>query len=235
MNTTERRVLITGANRGLGLGFTTRYLEEGWAVIATARTPETATELLAVRDRVGERLMLQPLDVTRERSVTELAARLAGEDLHLDLVISNAGLAAAEEFGDWTAATFEALFRVNTVGPALLAQALAPLMREGAVLVNMSSGMGSMALNINPAGPLDAYAMTKAALNILSLRLATKLRGRGITVVAMNPGWVQTEMGGAEAPLTVAEAVRQATATIETLTTEHTGRYLSNTGDEIPW
>ena len=95
--------------------------------------------------------------------------------------------------------------------------------------------MGSIELNINPENPLDAYAVSKCALNILSRRLAEKLRPRGITVVSMNPGWVRTDMGGHEAPTTVDEAVDEMTSTIDSINAEDTGKFLASDGSEIPW
>ncbi len=116
-----------------------------------------------------------------------------------------------------------------------MAQAVAPRLRPGAKLVNISSGMGSMELNIGAGGPLDAYALTKAALNLLTRQLAEELRAANITVVAINPGWVRTAMGGPDAPTEVDTAVEQIVRTIRELRPEQSGHFLSAMGGMIPW
>lgn len=226
----ERTLLVTGASRGMGRGYVERYLREGWRVVATSRA---ALDLPELQDEQGDRLVTARLDVDDEASVAALGELLAGETL--DLVINNAGVSLDEPFGKWTAAAFERSFRTNTIGPALVAQAVAPRMRDGATLVNVSSGMGSIGLGLNPTDGLDAYAASKAALGMLTRRLAEKLRPRGIVVVAISPGWVQTEMGGAGAPTPVEVAVEQVAETIATLSSDATGRFLSERGEELPW
>ena len=152
-----------------------------------------------------------------------------------DLVINNAGLLVYESFGDWTADTFARVLQVNTIGPALLAQAVMRRMKPGSKLVNISSGLGSCGLNINPETGMDAYAASKAALNMITTRLAAKPECEKLIVVACDPGWVRTRMGGPEADLSVEESVVAITATIENLTPEHSGRFLSRQGDDLPW
>jgi NAD(P)-dependent dehydrogenase (short-subunit alcohol dehydrogenase family) len=226
-------VLITGANRGLGLGFTNHYLAQGCRVVAAARKPADSTALDDLHSRFGGQLKAIELELTREASITGATAALTG--FEFDLVINNAGTLTDEAFGAWTAATFAQTLAVNTTGPALLAQALLPLMKPGSKLVNISSGLGSCGLNTNPETGLDAYAASKAALNMITCRLAAKLESRGITVVACDPGWVKTRMGGDEAELTVAESVDAITATIARLTVADSGRFLSRHGDDLPW
>ena len=181
----------------------------------------------------GDRLVSVQLDVASEQSIKSMAAELKG--FELDIVINNAGVSVEEDFGNWTPAGFEANLKINATGPALVAQALTPLMKSGSRLVNMSSGMGSLALNINPENGLDGYAMSKAALNILTRRLASKLEPRGITVISIVPGWVRTDMGGDEAPITVDESVGAMAQVIDRLTPQQTGRFLAATGQEMPW
>lgn len=227
--------LITGAARGIGLGFTRHYLEQGHTVVATVRSLDASKHLQPLAQTYNDHLKLLELDVSSDRSVAGLAGTLQERETKLDLVINNAGVSIGKPFNEWTTENFETNFRVNAIGPALVAQCLVPLMADGGKLINVTSGMGSITLNINPSDPLDAYAMSKAALNMLTRRLAEKLRPRGITTVALSPGWVQTEMGGSSAPTTVEDAVQQITATIASLTLEQTGTFVGEDGAEMPW
>jgi NAD(P)-dependent dehydrogenase (short-subunit alcohol dehydrogenase family) len=232
-NEAMKTVLITGANRGLGLGFTRHYLAKGHRVFATARNPAACAEFATLRADFGERFHTLSLDLTSEASITALAAELAG--IAPDIVLNNAGILFDEAFGEWTAEAFTQSMATNVTGPALVAQAVAPRMKEGSKLVNISSGLGSCGLNINPETGLDAYAASKAALNMITCRLAAKLQPYGIIVVACDPGWVRTRMGGENADLTVAESVAAITATIDDLTPDDTGSFLSRQGKAIPW
>jgi NAD(P)-dependent dehydrogenase (short-subunit alcohol dehydrogenase family) len=226
-------VLITGTNRGLGLGFTRHYLERGCRVFATARNPAGCVALRDRREAFGDRLVLAELDLVREDSIADAVSSLA--DTPLDLVINNAGALVDETFGTWSAETFTRLLAVNTIGPALLAQALLPRMKPGSKLVNISSGLGSCGLGINPETGLDAYAASKAALNMITCRLAAKPEGEGRIVVACDPGWVRTRMGGPEADLSVEESVAAITAMIDELELTDSGRFVSRHGKTLPW
>lgn len=228
-------VLITGANRGIGLGLAQHYLKIGCAVVATARAPEITEVFKTLEVEYGDRFIPVALEVTLEESIDEMVEALKERDVQLDLVINNAGISVEERFGEWTADHFDNHFHVNAAGPALVAQAVVPFMKAGSKLINVSSGMGSLDLNINPENGLDAYAMSKAALNMLTVRLAMKLKSNGVIVATINPGWVQTEMGGPEAPMSIDEAVRALVATIDLLKLEQTGGFYEYNGDELPW
>ncbi len=226
-------VLITGASRGIGLGLAKQYLKEGCAVAATATDPENTAVFAELKAEYGDTFFPVKLNLTDEASICALREKLAG--FAFDLAINNAGISVEENCGAWTQIHFENHFKVNATGPALVAQVIFPLMKTGAKLVNMTSGMGSLEMNINPLNGLDAYAMSKAALNMLTRRLAEKLRPKSILVTAISPGWVQTDMGGADAPATVDEAVRDLTATIAQLKPEQSGAFLSEKGEILPW
>jgi NAD(P)-dependent dehydrogenase (short-subunit alcohol dehydrogenase family) len=228
-----KTVLITGANRGLGLGFTRHYLERGCRVFACARDWDPSPDSAGMRERFGERFRPVDLDVSDEQAVAALPAALDGA--MLDIAINNAGTLQDEAFGGWSAATFETALSVNCTGPALVAQALLPLLKRDSALVNISSGLASNGLNINPETGLDAYAASKSALNMVTRRLAAKLGPRGITVVAIDPGWVRTRMGGEEAELSVDESVSDVTGTIAGLGPEQGGLFLSRKGELLPW
>ncbi|NNJ79587.1 MAG: SDR family NAD(P)-dependent oxidoreductase [Xanthomonadales bacterium] len=228
-----KTVLITGANRGLGLGFTRHYLKQGARVFASARDLTSIDAFEELSSTHGERFTAILLDAALESSIKEAASKLKG--VRFDLVLNNAGVCPDEAFGTWKADTFATAFAVNATGPALISQAMAPLMNPGATLVNISSGLGSCGANLSPETGLDAYGASKTALNLITRRLATKLATKKITVVAISPGWVQTRMGGEQADLTVGESIAAVTATIEDLGLERSGSFLTRSGDSIPW
>ncbi|MEO0793980.1 MAG: SDR family oxidoreductase [Verrucomicrobiota bacterium] len=228
-----KTVFITGANRGIGFGFVRQYLSDGWLVIAAIRNPKSATVFDELPSVDRERLTTVAVDVGDEASIDRLPEALSG--VRLDCVINNAAISIDENLGEWTGDALAENFRVNTIGPALIAQALVPQLNPGAKLINMSSGMGSCEYNLHPLTNLDAYTMTKAAVNILSRRLAEKLRDKEVAVAALSPGWVQTDMGGPGATMTVEDAVATMVRVIDQLTLEQSGSFLSETGEPLAW
>lgn len=228
-----KTVFITGANRGIGLGLASAYLKAGARVIGTARRPEAAESFTLLSQTYPEGFGSVPLDVTDEASIVALPGLLEGDQV--DCLINNAGISLEESFGSWTSRGFEVNFQANTLGPALVSQAMASLMVKGATIVNMTSGMGSIELNLNPQTGLDAYAVSKAGLNFVTRRLAEKFKERAIAVVAVSPGWVRTDMGGSNATTSVEEAVRCLVQTIDAVTIEQTGAFLTETGEPLPW
>ena len=221
-------VLITGANRGIGLEYARQFEAKGYTVIGTARQPDEATELKALGVRV------EALDVTDAASVAALAKRLDG--VPIDVLINNAGIGDRDDTDVLATdfATFERTLAVNTIGPLRVTQALLPNLRAGTRkhIVNMSSRLGSIALN---NGKFPAYRASKAALNQVSRSLSIDLGKQGFVVVAVHPGWVRTDMGGAEAPLLPDESVRGLLALIERLAASDNGRFYDYLGAEIPW
>lgn len=231
----RHNILVTGADRGIGLGFVRHYLENGSQVVATSRRTRSTDDLVELTEEYAGRLCVMPLDVTDEASISQFAKDIGAQGITFGVVISNAGVTVEESFGQWTSRTFEANFLVNTVGPALLVQAVDPYLEEGAKVVQISSGMGSTERNINPENGLDAYAVSKCGLNILSRRLAEKLRPRGIMVVSLDPGWVRTDMGGPEAPTSVNESVGAMALTIDNIGMGNSGSFLASNGKAISW
>lgn len=235
------RVLITGANRGIGLGLTERFLEGNAEVIATVRrtTPKAqdGSPLDALAKKAGTKLRILPLDVTQEESCKALDKALGTpNEGTIDVLVNNAGL--GEEFThSLTETAFPKLlsaFETNAVGPLRVTMALRErLRRPGAKIVNITSRMGSIA--DNSSGGAYAYRMSKAALNMATKTLALEWRSQGILAVVVHPGWVKTDMGGANAPTPVAEATRQIKQLIEKLTMEDTGKFLHAKGEELPW
>jgi NAD(P)-dependent dehydrogenase (short-subunit alcohol dehydrogenase family) len=225
---TKKTVLITGANRGLGLEFARQYQAAGWHVIGTARAPESATDLRALEVRVMQ------LDVADPASVERLAGGLAGQPV--DLLINNAGIfprvSTLEEtdFGD-VARTLE----VNTIGPMRVTLALLPNLRraETRQIISITSGLGSIANN--SSGRYYGYRESKAALNMFTRSLAVELQDEGFTCVVMSPGWVRTDMGGPNATLSPEESISGMRAVIERLQPSDSGNYWNYDGQQLPW
>ena len=232
-----RHALVTGANRGLGLEFTRQLLRGGTDVVATCRHPGRATALNTLAGEHPGRLHVLPLDVADARSHAELLRELplaVGAHARIDLLVNNAGvLHSGERFGSLTPANFEDSFRTNALGPLLLVQALAPVLAEGARVANLSSELGSIA-GTTRFGP-PSYNMSKAAQNMATVLLARALAGRGITVVALHPGWVRTDMGGEGASLAPTEAVAALLRVVAGLRPADSGRFLDWRGRAMPW
>ena len=237
MNTTHQRALVTGANRGLGLEFTRQLLARGSRVVATCRRPGKATALNALAGEYPGRLHVLPLDVAEPKSHAELARELPlvlGDDGRLDLLLNNAGvLHSGERFGRLGAGNLEHSFRTNAMGPLLLTQALAPLLADGARVVNLSSRLGSIASTGRFGTP--SYNISKAALNMATVLLAHALADRGIVVAAFSPGWVRTEMGGDSAEVAPEDAVAGILRQVDALDDADSGRFMGTDGDAIPW
>lgn len=230
-----RHTLITGANRGIGLGFARHHLAAGERVTACCRDPDGAAALQTLAAGSPDRLRIAQLDLTRDADLSALAASLADARASLDRVISNAGVSHEQAFGAIDPAAVRETFDVNGVGPLLLAQALLPFIAAGGQLVHLSSGLASIE-SAPRSGPVyDAYAMSKAGINMLTRRLAKPLAEQGITVVAISPGWVQTDMGGANADLTVDASVSSMSRTLDALPPGQSGAYLDHDGTPLPW
>lgn len=232
-----RHALVTGANRGLGLELVRQLLAAGGHVVATCRQPGRATALNTLAGEHPGRLHVLPLDVAAPKSQDELARELPlvlGEDGRLDLLVNNAGvLHSGERFGQLGLANLEDSFRTNAVGPLLLAQALAPLLADGARVANLSSELGAIGATSRFGTP--SYNISKAAQNMATVLLAHALRERGIVVAALHPGWVRTDMGGEGASLAPSEAAAGLLGVIAGLQAGDSGRFLDWRGRPLPW
>ncbi|GGK16184.1 SDR family oxidoreductase [Luteimonas terricola] len=237
MDTRPRTSLVTGANRGLGLEFIRRLLARGDHAIAACREPGRASALNALAGEHPGRLHVLPLDVADARSRAALAAELPlvlGDGGRIDLLLNNAGvLHSGERFGTLGEATLEHSFRINAMGPLLLTQALAPLLADGARVANLSSQLGSIAGCGRFGTP--SYNISKAAQNMATALLAHALAERGIVVVALHPGWVQTGMGGEQATETVGESATGLLGVIDGLDAGDSGRFLDWRGEALAW
>ena len=173
--------------------------------------------------------------MTDAASIAALPRQLTGP---VDVLVNNAGVAAAEEeFGAFDAATMARVLQINSIAPMLVTQALTPLLQKGGTapkVVCITSGLGSIT---NADGLIYglSYGMSKAALNMGVKKLAPELGRRGIAIVALHPGWVRTDMGGSAAPLRPPESIRGMLAVIDRLTVADTGRFLTYEGKELPW
>jgi NAD(P)-dependent dehydrogenase (short-subunit alcohol dehydrogenase family) len=215
-------VLITGANRGIGLEFARQYAADGWEVIATAR--QSSPELDALN------VSVEPLDLDAD-AVAGFAERISGP---LDLFIANAGTnhpmdtGGADNARDW-----QAMIMVNMIAPFQLGMALLPRICEArGKLICISSGMGSIEQN---SGGWIPYRTSKAALNMAWSCLALEAKRDGVTAVALSPGWVKTRMGGSGAEIGAQESVGSMRKLIERLGLADTGRFLRRDGSELPW
>jgi NAD(P)-dependent dehydrogenase (short-subunit alcohol dehydrogenase family) len=225
--------LVTGANRGLGLEFAHQLLARGERVIAACRHPGRALALTRLAGEHPGHLVILPLVLPDTRSIAELVREIATLDLRIGLLVNNAGmLVGGERFGAIEAKTLQDSFAANAAGPLLLTQALAPRL-ERAKVVNLSSRMGSIGSSEALQSP--SYSISKAALNMATRQLAHALAAQDGIVVAISPGWVSTDMGGANAPLTPHDSVAAMLRTIDALSGADNGRFLSESGATIPW
>jgi NAD(P)-dependent dehydrogenase (short-subunit alcohol dehydrogenase family) len=217
-------VLITGANRGLGLAFAQSYAADGWRVIATAREPERTTTLGTLPGDVS----VHALEVSDEAQLDKLARALRAEPI--DVLINNAGVRGETDTPGWLRT-----FAVNSIAPLRVAQALMPCLQRGErkVIASITSGLGS--IGDNTSGGSYAYRSSKAALNMAMKSLSVELAPRGFSVFVISPGWVQTDMGGGGAPLTPAESIAGMRRVIDAAGPAQNGKFLHYDGREYPW
>ncbi len=221
-----RTALITGANRGIGLELTRTLLDAGYKVNATFRSNKGGLEEID-----NENLRIYQMDVRDKMQISNLIQSLD----KIDLLINNAGVAD----GRWQSISeidiehaLEVL-NVNSVSPVLVTQQSLPKLKEGSKIVMMSSLMGSISDCMS--GRSYAYRASKTALNMFSIAMKNELESQGISILIIHPGWVETDMGGPHAPLSVEESVIGIMQRIEEQTLEMTGRYVQFDGTPIEW
>lgn len=228
------KLLITGANRGLGLEFVRQYAEAGWQVEACCRAPDQAAELSALANSWPHQITLHALDVTDNAAISALAQQLKGENL--DLLINNAGIKGAEEqdleqldFDSW-----QQVHKVNVMAPFAVSQAFHKHVAaaENGKIVIISSIMGSVGLNMAPS--MIIYRSSKAAVNMVMKSLANAL-APAVTVAAFHPGWVRTDMGGPGGDIDVKTSISGMRNVIDKLTPAENGGFFNYNGDDIAW
>jgi len=222
-------VLVTGANRGVGLEFVKSFAADGWRVHACARNVEKAKE---VRGLEGD-VVCHKLDVTNGLKVPSLARSMTEE--RIDILINNAGQRGAKGgFGKTDYEEWANVLQVNTLAPLRMVERFATLIEqsERKLVVNISSILGSIARS---GGADYVYRTSKAALNMVTKTLACDLEGRGVTVVSFHPGWVRTDMGGSGADITAQEAVAGMRKVIDGLSTADSGKFFNYDGAPLEW
>jgi len=230
-----KSALITGANRGLGLEVVRQLSQQGFHVFAAARRREAGEKAVVVLRESGAKVSVVELDVAQETSIRAAAQTVARQIAHLDVLVNNAAILDEESRSVFAteAATMREVLATNTIGPLLVAQALLPLLKKcpAGRIINVSSTAGSL----NEMGTYaPAYSISKAALNAVTRQLASALKGQGIAVNSVCPGWVRTDMGGRHAPRSLAKGAETivwlATAAPQNLT----GQFLRDR-KVIPW
>ncbi len=222
-------ILITGAGRGIGYELARQSLDKGWKVIGSVRSVEAQRELA---QKLPQMAVLN-FDVTDHKALEKVANAFHSP---IDVLVNNAGV-----IGDMPQATLDMDFdgfaktlAINTLAPLKVTQVFLPLLKQGnnPRLVNISSKMGRMEFS---ASDRIAYRASKAALNKITQGLATDLKEEGVTCIAMHPGWVQSDMGGAAADITPAESAAGILAVIQSLSIDDTGKFIDWDGTSRSW
>lgn len=230
-----RTVLITGANRGLGLALAVRFADEGWFVHATYRQGANREQLEAVAQEHSSCFKLHALDITDPQQAHALSTKLA--DSPIDLLINNAGIWGCPNMalGELASAPWLETFRTNTIAPMILTQALLPslLKSEMKCIVAISSDMASMTLN--DQGSTYYYRSSKAALNANFKSLSCDLKAQGVTVCMVHPGWLKTDMGGPNAPISAEEGAKGVYQLLAKADHGYNGRFIRCDGSDLPW
>lgn len=220
-------VLITGANRGIGLELAKLYTARGDAVTGVCR--ETSDELEDIADQV-----ISGIDLT-EPGAMNAVVTISEQLLEgpLDILINNAGVFTNETLDDMDFDRIRTQLEINALVPLELTLVLLPLMAEGSKIANITSRMGSIA--DNGSGAYYGYRASKAALNAFGKSLAMDLKPRGIAVAQLHPGFVQTRMVGFNGDITPAEAAAGLAARIDELNLDNTGGFWHSNGQPLPW
>jgi len=222
-------VLITGANRGIGLALSTQYAEAGWQVIACCRDPKKADALARL-----ENVAVKMLDVSDATGISALAKSLKGQAI--DVLINNAGIyGGRQSFADTDTNEWVQVMRVNCLAPLHVTAALVEnvAMSKQRKVVAITSRMGS--IGDKPGGDEYAYRASKAALNMTMTNAAAELTAKGIAVCVIHPGWVRTDMGGNAAPVSPEDSAAGIRKVIDQLDISKTGSFWDYRGALIPW
>ena len=227
-------LLITGANRGIGLELCKQYLSQGWDVHACCRKPNIATELNNCASK-NKALTIHELEVTNETQMDALKKTLKGKPI--DILINNAGVHAlgASQFGKSDNEAWEEAVAVNLIAPMKMMETFVDniSMSKLKIIASMSSKMGSM--DDNKSGGAYAYRATKAALNAVMVSAAHDLRHLGITALILHPGWVRTDMGGPHGEISVEQSGKMLRKILNECDITDSGKFFDIDGTVIPW
>ncbi len=231
-----KTVLITGANRGIGLAFAQQYANEGWKVLACTRQLNYGEGLSGLVAKYPDQVLPYELDVVDHEQIDRLSDMLS--HVSIDLLINNAGIypkSGAGEFGEIDYDAWADSFRVNTMAPLKLVESFSPQITcsELKTIVTITSKMGSV--TDNKSGGSYIYRSSKLAVNIVMKSLAIDLKSFGITAVLLHPGWVKTDMGGAGGLITAEQSVTGMRKVIDQLTPEDSGCFYAFDGQVVPW
>lgn len=219
-----KHVVITGANRGIGLELARHYTSEGWRVTGVCREKSDELDEYAAQ-------VIEGIDVTRKESVERLVNALQGQTI--DLLINNAGVLHDDVLGSLDIDSLRLQMEINAFAPLLLCEALLPNLRTGSKIANITSRMGS--IGDNDSGGRYGYRASKAAFNAFGRSLAIDLKERGIAVAQLHPGFVKTRMVDFGGLITTEESVAGMTERIESLDLENSGSFWHSNGEELPW
>ncbi len=219
-----KHVVLTGANRGIGLALAKHYQQEGWRVTGVCR--ESSAQL----DKVSTQV-ISPIDVTDPASVAHLVSALSGQTI--DLLINNAGVMQNEVLGSIDFDSLRLQMEVNAFAPLRVSEALLPNMRNGSKIANITSRMGSIA--DNDSGGRYGYRASKAAFNALGRSLAMDLKQRGIAVAQLHPGFVKTRMVNYGGMIEPEDSAAGLVARIAALNLDNSGSFWHSNGEELPW
>ncbi len=223
-------VFITGCNRGIGLELCRTYLVEGHKVFATCRDYEKADELRSLKSDFPDTLFVHELDVAKPETFDGLVKQLPEP---IDILINNAGMLVGrgDRVAELSPDDVMKVFDVNVLGPLRVTQLLMPRLSKNPVIASISSMMGSIA--DNTSGGSYGYRISKAALNMFNKSLSLELI-QAICVV-LHPGWVQTDMGGSQAPTKTSESAEGIKKVLSKVTAKDTGHFFDFTGKTLPW
>jgi NAD(P)-dependent dehydrogenase (short-subunit alcohol dehydrogenase family) len=229
---TTHQVLITGANRGLGLEFTKQYLADGWDVLACCRHPQSAMQLQALA-KDNPNLKIVSLDVADFAQIDALALQLKATPI--DLLINNAGVYPASNFGDVDYDDWAQGFKINSMAPLKMAEAFVQQITRSQLkkIATITSKMGS--IDDNTSGASYSYRSSKCAVNMVMKSLSIDLKPYGISTITLHPGWVQTDMGGPNGLINVQTSVSGLRKQIADLKLGNTGKFVAYDGKAINW
>ena len=227
-------VLVTGANRGLGLGFVKNYLGKNVNVVSTTRDIKNSRELLALKERFPKNMEIFELDLLKESAGYTLANFLG--DRPIDILINNAGIGSTNQhFQAVSPKPWLEVLKVNLIAPLMVTQSIIDNVKKSVdkKIYFLSSQLGS--IGDNTSGGMYIYRSSKTGLNQVVKSLSVDLKPLGITVVSLHPGWVKTDMGGPNAPVSIDESIKGMMQVIDTTDIRDTGRFLNYDGKELPW